>query len=444
MKRLLKVLAVAVMCAATGCSELNFSVEGLITAPKLTQEQTEINQALVKAVGSNIILKYPKSGENRSAYVIKNIDNEPGDEALVFYEYTGDDKKDGLMLNVLDKNEDDEWVSVKEISGAGYEVSTVIISDMGDDRKTQVVVGYTSYTGEEKTLEVYDYEDGDFKTIGTDNYSLLETYDIDGDGTDELIVVNKIVEDGKDKSVSYIASLLEVRDGGLYKHKSVKMANNVTSYVNSAVGKVEGEFPAIYIDELTNKNQLQTEILYYRYDSLQNPINVAGGSLLNVCTRSPGYYSQDVDHDGAVEIPSVMTMLGYEDAVDDEKLYLTNWYVYKDLYELEIKYSGYYSLSDEYAMMFPSRWDGQVTAKIDSDSEEMVFYKYDGDINGEMIELMRIAVVNENDKDEYLYKGYQAVDEKGRLSYLVKIADEKDEPLVPTIDEIKNGFYVVG
>lgn len=58
----------------TGCSALNFSVEGLINAPKLTSEQSEIHQALIESVGSNITLKYPKNGEYRSAYVIANID----------------------------------------------------------------------------------------------------------------------------------------------------------------------------------------------------------------------------------------------------------------------------------------------------------------------------------------------------------------------------------
>ena len=85
----LKLAAVCLSCLTmTGCSALNFSVEGLINAPKLTSEQSEIHQALIESVGSNITLKYPKNGEYRSAYVIANIDDEPTDEAMVFYEYT--------------------------------------------------------------------------------------------------------------------------------------------------------------------------------------------------------------------------------------------------------------------------------------------------------------------------------------------------------------------
>ena len=58
----LKLAAVCLSCLTmTGCSALNFSVEGLINAPKLTSEQSEIHQALIESVGSNITLKYPKT-----------------------------------------------------------------------------------------------------------------------------------------------------------------------------------------------------------------------------------------------------------------------------------------------------------------------------------------------------------------------------------------------
>ena len=128
----LKLAAVCLSCLTmTGCSALNFSVEGLINAPKLTSEQSEIHQALIESVGSNITLKYPKNGEYRSAYVIANIDDEPTDEAMVFYEYTSNgSEEDGLRVNILDKDEDGKWYSVKELAGAGTDIDQVIISPM--------------------------------------------------------------------------------------------------------------------------------------------------------------------------------------------------------------------------------------------------------------------------------------------------------------------------
>ena len=155
----LKLAAVCLSCLTmTGCSALNFSVEGLINAPKLTSEQSEIHQALIESVGSNITLKYPKNGEYRSAYVIANIDDEPTDEAMVFYEYTSNgSEEDGLRVNILDKDEDGKWYSVKELAGAGTDIDQVIISPMGSNNQTDVFVGYQNLTNDEKTMDIQLY-----------------------------------------------------------------------------------------------------------------------------------------------------------------------------------------------------------------------------------------------------------------------------------------------
>ena len=442
MKRILKLMCLVAVVFMTGCSAVNFSVDNLLRAPNLTEEQKEIHQALVQSVGNNITLKYPKTGDNRSAYVIKNIDDEPGAEALVFYEYAGVANKDGLMVNLLDKNDDNDWVSVKEFAGAGSEVDTVIISGMGEDNDTQVIVGYTSSTSDKKTLVVYHYDD-EIKTVGTENYLLLEAYDINADSTEDIVVVNRNTGDENNRDDdTYTASILEAGKDELIKTHSVLMCNNATSYVHTATGKLNENSPALYIDELTDKNELQTEIIYFENDGLINPIEADKDRLLPLCTRPAGYYSQDIDRDGVVEIPLVRVMTGYENVVEEEKQYLTDWLVYDN--DLLLKYSGYYCLSDGYMMAYPSRWTGQVTVKKDNDTQEMVFYKYDGDINGEMTELMRIAVAGDEQKTRYLYDGYQLVSEKGQLCYLVKIGSQREEPLVPTIDEIKNCFYLAG
>ena len=70
----------------SGCTGMSFTVDGLLNAPKLTEEQGEIHEALTAAVGGSITLKYPRNGDNRSAFVIADLDGEQGEEALVFYE----------------------------------------------------------------------------------------------------------------------------------------------------------------------------------------------------------------------------------------------------------------------------------------------------------------------------------------------------------------------
>ncbi len=271
MLRLRKIIPVALTITMTGCSAVNFGVEGLFSAPKLTKQQSEIHEALIQSVGSDITLKYPQNGDNRSAYVIDNIDNEPGEEALVFYEYNGAGKKEGLWVNILDKNEEDEWVSVSEISGAGSEISKVIISPMGNTNENNVIVVYQNIASAEKSLEIYRYVNGEFKNVGSDNCSILETVDINDDGANELVIIQKKSAD-KNKNERYEASLLKMENNQIVKKESVNMCQNVTSYVNSKVGLIEDNSQAIYIDCLTNENQLQTEIVLCENGKLKNPV----------------------------------------------------------------------------------------------------------------------------------------------------------------------------
>ena len=79
----LKAAAILSIAALTGCQA---TIENLLTAPKLTQEQSEIYQALINSSGSSIKLKYPRGGEYRSAFVLQDIDSDGTQEALVFYE----------------------------------------------------------------------------------------------------------------------------------------------------------------------------------------------------------------------------------------------------------------------------------------------------------------------------------------------------------------------
>lgn len=431
------------LCAVmSGCSAVSFTVDGLLNAPKLTEEQSEIHQALIAAVGSNITLKYPKNGENRSAYVIADIDGEEGDEAIVFYEYGSGGNGDGLRVNLLDKDDKGKWYSVKELAGAGTDVDRVIISPMGDYNRTSVLVGYQTITSEDKTLEVYSYSGGDFKRVGLNTYSVLETLDINSDRYNELIAIERTTNT-ETGAVSAAASMLDMKDGELVKGDAIEMCTGVVSYEASLTGLLNPEHEAIFIDGMNADGMMQTEVVYYRYSGLQNPMQQSPEKLLPLCTRPAGYFSADMDGDGVVEIPGTQAMTGYENAVAEEMVYMTTWNVYEDFFNLAEKYRGYYSISDGYFFAFPNRWKDKVTVKRDPDTDELVFYKYDGDINSSMGEIMRIAVSAKSKSGAFSDDGYSLIDSKGQLDYLVKLPADRREQLILTIDEVKNNFYII-
>ena len=136
-------------------------------------------------------------------------------------------------------------------------------------------------------------------------------------------------------------------------------------------------------------------------------------------------------------------MKGYENIALEDKLYRTDWLTYTDFYNLEQKLSGFYSLSDGYFFNFLSRWGDEVTVKKDAVTGEYVFYKYSGDISSEMTELMRIAAQSKNDSGKFLEDGYEIINSKGQIDFLVKLPTINREALIPTFDEVKNSFYML-
>ena len=417
---------------------MNFTIDGLLAAPALTDEQAQIRAALTASVGRNITLKYPRGGSNRSAFVITDLDGEPSEEALVFYEYTGAENE-GIRMNLLDRNSDGSWYSVKELAGAGSEIEQVVISAMGESKDLNILVGYQNVTGE-NTLEIYSYSDKSLERIGSDSYSLLEALDINSDDKDELVTIQRTA-DPETGTVTTRAYELRIDGGEIVKDDGIDMCGNVQSYIASYRGRLENGLPAVYIDELNTDGLLQTEIIYYKYSGLQNPVRLRSEKMLPACTRPTGYTCADLEGKGVYLVPTTAPMVGYENVIPEEQVLRTTWSSYEDFFELNPKFSGYYSVTDGYTMVFPQRWGSEVTVKTDMETGEAVFYKYGGDINAVMTELMRIKAVTKDETEELTYKGYELITSRGQLDYLVKLPTNKREKLILTIDEVQNNFY---
>ncbi|MBR1663148.1 MAG: hypothetical protein IJ696_02340 [Ruminococcus sp.] len=437
------VTAVAVGFMLGSCTLTGFTVEGALSAPKLSAQQSQINKALINSVGGNITLKYPRNGDNRSAYVIANVDDEPDNEALVFYEYTSlINGTEGIRINLLDTDENGEWYSVKELAGAGSDVDRVLISYEGNSDIANIVVGYQNIGISDKMLEIYRYKDNSFERIGQNNYSLLEAADLDGDGYKNFVTVNTEVDDNGSQSGSS-ASLIRLKNNEIKNENTISLCDNMIEYLKSTVGRLNDNSYAIYVDGTNSKGELQTDVLFYRYGALQDPIAQRQSKLAPMTTRPAGYYCADIDKDGEVEIPHTSVLRGYDSLPSEEKLYRTEWLSYKDFYTLSSEYSGFYSVSDGYFFNFLQRWGNDVTVKKDAVTGEFVFYKFGGDIDADMTELMRIAVESKNDSGKYIDDGYRVIDSVGQIDYLLKLPTIGREALIPTFDEVKNSFYII-
>lgn len=437
MVRVIKKIFPAALSLMLAACSFGSSVDSLLAPPKLSEEQRDVYTALINAVGSDIRLQYPGAGDDRSAFVFANIDDEPEEEAIVFYEKSGETSGTGnVRVNIIDRMSSGEWHSVYDHAGMGTSIERVVFSDIGNSGTISMMIGYNLLSGE-KSVTVYSYRNKMLYTDYSDSYNTMFVTDLNRDGAGELILV-RTETPLRSASLSLISRSGE--DGTVSETGNIALDKNASDFVNIASGYVGTNTPAIFIDGLSDR-QLTTEIIYSVNDTLRNPLYLGESSIIENTRRPAGYLCTDIDLDGVIEIPTRSLFPGYSEESGD-KVYSTDWNIL-DNYNIVKKYTSYYNRADGYCFIFPSRWSGVVTAKTDSSNGDIVFYKYSIDLTNSTSELMRIAVAENSETQALLEEGYMTIKSANNMNYLVKCPDMGDEPLVLTGTEISNNFYVM-
>lgn len=426
--------AVLSLSMLTSCSMAG-SAENLLMPPMLSAEQADIYAALKKELGSDFKLKYPKSGDYRSAFIVENIDDEPGDEALVIYERTGGEL---VRINVLDKDENGGWHSVYDHAGAGTEIEGVKICRIGGSSELNILVGYNTVNLREKLLKAYVYRDGVLVNTYDDSYFTSEVMDLDGDGLNEI----ELISEHSDTKPASVKIVTFGGDGLLYAANSIYLDSGSSEIYSISKGYVAGGCPALFIDSVRGTQGLSTEIIYCVDGELRNPVALSDETI-KATLHPKGYSPVDADGDGITEIPTVSPFPGYENVSQGgEVINITTWNVFEN-YSIVPKSSGFYSRSDGYCFMIPARWEGVVTVKADNLTDEYVFCRYGGSLDASGTELMRIAAVDSVNEESYLDNGYFTVKAGSGKCYMIKIIENQFEPLVPTEAEVFSSFYLI-
>lgn len=441
MNRKFKKFIISVMLLLTltfsGCS-FSTGIDTLITPPKLNRQQEHIYNALKSYAGTNISLKYPKSGEHLSAFVIDDIDGDNDDEAIVFYKKnTIAVENDSLRMNILDCV-DGKWRSVYDHSADGNEVEKIVITPLGENDRINIIVGYSLINQSEKVVSIYHYENGILNTTFENNYySLFDTADLNGDNMNELFIA---LNDGPSRTAS--AEVYHLSKNGEYKRSSVDLDDKgYTDYHKISYGRLYNGAMGIYLDAVMGTGDIVTSV--FSVDETNVLKCVFSPDIKKQETLRPAAYTCcDVDDDGVIEIPVPQIFPGYEED-DEKKLDLTKWYELKDD-KLSVKMCGYHSITNGYSFIFPDGWLGNVTASVNSEKNMLSFSKFTGKMPGEEAPLLTIMSVSENDSSEiakHLDEGCEILHSRSDRLFLIDINEDEEMTYPPAELMFRFRFY---
>lgn len=457
-------LCAAVCLTMCGCS-LSGSVENLLSPPKLTGEQNEIYQELISSVGRNVKLKYPRSGDYRSAFVLKNIDDEPGDEALVFYESKDiSSGESALRLKFLDKT-DGGWEAVYDLACPGNEIESVVFADLGSDgmsalsdegaaaNKTEnlscpnIILSYTLLNRTDKAFSVLKYKDRLPTELLSSTYSCMSVSDMDRDGRNELVIVNVNRE-----LQSAVASMYTDSGEGLELLSNTPLYGGAADYIRVTEGLLDENTPALFLDYSKGGGQSGTDVLYCYGSRLFCPDSIGSNPAAGIISRQVNnymaeIYSFDINKDGFVEIPSTTPLPGYEILTKPEQLCAVQWYTVQNDNFTQKAYS-YFSGKYSFALLFPNRWTGVVSAVADFTNNDIVFIAYDQRTGLTVTpenEIMRIHTVERGDGNaENAAGGMRPLAESDERLFYYSVSDRRSlSKLALTESELRDSFVLL-
>lgn len=420
MKRFLKTASVLIMIflisSLCGCS-FSSSGEELMKAPLLPGEFGKVEEALKSGIDGDFTLKYPSTGEYRSAVFFYDTDFDGNKEAFAFYSTT--ENGTSVLHLALITVSDGKWTLSAKQDCSATGIETVTFSDLTGNDKSEIIVGWSVYGSVDKTVTAYEVSGNTLTPVLSEPYTSFLVCDIDDDLQDDILIY-RLNSSEVTASVKYFS----VTKDGVAEKGSCISDGNVSALTSMKLSRIKDGTKAVVLDEAKGGG-LITEIIYFSENSLINPLYKPTSTDKPLTFRTLDILSFDVDGDGFAEIP----VLTDSQVSGGEKT--VSWCLY-DGTNLIKSACSITDTSNGFSVILPKSLPDTSVAVYDENEKEYIIYEYYAESDNIGKELLKIKSSKEKDAS---FDGYENILSIDGYTYFVK-SSEID------FDTLKEEFFV--
>lgn len=438
----LKRLAAILLCLLvspfiSSCGYINFNTAELMSPPKPSGNLYDIQQALENSVSGSIQLKYPTSGDYRTAFTFTDLDSDGKDEVLAFYLTAANTQNMSLHLGLIVQHED-TWVLTSDIAVSASDVESLNFADLNGDGHKDVIVGWTMYSQVDRMVEAYTVSGATLTTRISEPYTRFVTCDLNGNGYDELLVIHQNLTEKTSN-----AKLMELSSDGVTQLGTARLDGNVTSYLSPVEVTLdtngEGTKNAVYIDAAKVDGMI-TEVLVYS-DGLINPCIKPDEATNTVTFRTSSATIYDINGDSIPDIPSQTLFLSDDNRTATEAVYLTKWLSFNGTGFTTVL-NAIVNYSDGWYLKVPDNWINNVAVIRNTEQRLRSFFLWDRENMAVSGELLRLQVVQKTDynPESGNYIGIVLAEKDGYI-FLGNVG-VTGSPLDMTEEQLMNAFVL--
>lgn len=409
MKKLISVVLCAVAAFVfAACSGFGSSVEDLLSAPKLNDDQNSVLAVLNEGRDVAVKLEYPTSGEYRTPIQFLDIDFDGVNEALLCY--SDSDTSVYARLAVLDKSPSG-WAIIGDIEGPGTDIYSINLLDY-DDGNMYILIEWSVIGKTEHEAIIYKFSEGALSTSFRQSCIRYITADVTGDGGDELCVIYTESTEGP-----FVLRVVEYNNGSFFRAGYASLNRNMLECLNLVFGKFEDGTRALFVDENIGSNRQTTQAFCF-VDNTFSPADHISGDLVSLAVRSRDSYGS-TEINGRVLVPSQLNV--------DGSGMLSGWIYWYGVSagETELVYRMYMQKSYGCGISIPPELFGAVSLSSSTAESRRIKIMLNGaDETAEPLAELKILIAGE-DSRIYTNEGFSLVGSTDRYRYYIKVNCEE-------------------
>lgn len=435
MKKRALAAALILLCICicfSGCDFTVSSAKELIRPPKISGEISSLQQAFEKTVGNEFVqMKTPIKGENRSSYIVFDIDSNGNDNGLVFY---SDPAVDEFARVAVFKYEENEWKNISVIVGLAEEIYEVGFNDINGDGKYEILISWTTLNPDSsanetltlvgnRILTLYKFSNSAMTLLKTEDFTKMYVADFNGDGADDIFLSTVSISNDANKTTGRIITF--DGDCAVSFDKSFSLIGmlDIVSIASDSASVGEKRYTRIYVDGILSEAAYVTDVIQYSASDskISLPLHSQAAGEIPQTARSNKLYSTDINSDGFIEIPTLQE-LPFSKRTDSNTEYKTNalnlvvWSQLQNQKTIPVM-KTLYNKACNYYFIFEENWISKITVVYNANSSLLVFYSVEnGAISDKLFSVMTFSKADWNDNkygfdllfdgDAYVY-GYK-------------------------------------
>lgn len=297
-----------------GCAT---TVEQMYRLPRRS-ERFEDLQSQIEIAMTGMEYSAPAAGENQQTVQMADLTGDGVSEVIVFAR--GTDADPMKLLIFTPAQEGYRLMSVLESAGTAFDQVEYV--QMDTQPGLELAVGRQVSDKVMRNLTVYTFAGEQTRQIMNTNYTKFLACDMDEDGLSDLVVIHP----GQQEGENAYAALYRILDGVPYRSAEAGLSATVDSLKRIITGRLESGEKAVFVASTAGEESLVTDVFALVDGSFTN-VSLSADTGTSVATLRNYYvYADDIDSDGVVELPYLVTMISTGAQRMTQREHLIRWY----------------------------------------------------------------------------------------------------------------------